>query len=336
MKIFVVGDSGWDNYLVGKVRGISAESPIPILDIQPPTLLPGMARNVVDNLRALGAEAELIIAEGTNEPIKSRVMTEDGQQVARFDLNDYCAPLQRADLLPLIDADAVIVSDYGKGAITDDVTSILAGVSAPLFVDTKGDPSPWLQSNAILFPNQQEWTKYRAKYEWFPRVVLKQGPDGLSYVEYGKVVTTRPAWAKRVGSVNGAGDTVIAAFAVAFMLFDGDIHRSLDVGAAAAALVVEQEFLQRTTTPEEIGKRIQDEVPEKVYNPFQTQYSNPYTVAPSAYRGNGLSPAQSRTATEYAGQSPQYVEGLGGADCSVLATALRNLRDFWEDDSWAV
>lgn len=270
-KIFVVGDIGWDNYFVGRVRGLSAEAPIPVIDSDPPTLLPGMAGNVFANLQALGADVELLAPEGQNFPVKSRLMA-DGQQLARFDIGDFCHSYQRADLLPLMDADAVVVADYGKGAIGPTITSILAGMSTPLFVDTKGDPSGWLSSNAIMFPNQLEYDRYRSKYEWFPRVLLKQGADGLSWVEYGKVTATRPAWATRVNCVNGAGDTVIAAFVMAYMAIQGSIQHCLDVASAAAAIVVEQDFLNRTTTVEEVGKRIAYEVPEKVYSEVQARY----------------------------------------------------------------
>lgn len=330
MKIFVVGDVGYDNYLIGKVRGISAEAPIPILDIQGPTVLPGMGLNVLGNLHQLGAtESEIILPEGAHYPVKSRLMTEDGQQLARFDFEDWCTPLQRADLLPLLDADGVIVSDYGKGTLDHTINEILANVSVPLFVDTKKDPSPWLNSNATLFPNQEEYDKYRTKYEWFPRVVLKRGSEGLSYVEYGKDTSHRPAWAKRVQSVNGAGDTVIAAFAVAYLFFQGSIQHCLDVASAAAANVVEQDFLHRTTTPEAVGERITNEVPERVYNQVQTSNSGP---------GIGSGITEWRPSLPYqAGQHPIGPDGAMGSERdSVLAATLRLVHDSMEDDSWAV
>ena len=333
MKIFVVGDVGYDNYLVGKVRGLSAEAPIPILDVQPPTLLPGMGLNVLANLHRLGAtSAEVILPEGAHYPVKTRLMTEDGQQVGRFDFEDYCTPLQRADLLPLVDADAVIVADYGKGAISDAIASVLVGVSAQLFVDTKGDPSRWLQSNAILVPNQEEWNRYKAKYEWFPRVVLKQGAQGLSYVEYGRVSAVRPAWARQIGSVNGAGDTVIAGFSVAFVTYNGDIQRSLDVAAAASALVVEQGFLSRTTTPEEVGKRIKDEVPERVYTTFQTQYISPYIGTITYSGGPGLSHPQPESEIGPGRESYKSTSSVCAGSPVDAVSAMRAHADKWEDD----
>lgn len=291
MKIFIVGDIGWDNYLVGKVRGLSAEAPIPVVDVQPATILPGMAGNIFANLHALEVDTELLTTEGQNFPIKYRLMTVDGQQLARFDMGDYCRPYQRADLLPLVDADAVIVADYGKGSINDTIAEILAGMSAPLFVDTKRDPSPWLNSNAIMFPNQLEWDKYKSKYEWFPRVVLKEGAQGLSYVEYGSTIFVRPAWARTVRSVNGAGDTVIAAFAAAYLSLNASINQCLDVACAAAANVVEQDFLHRTTTIDDIYRRIANEVPKEAYSEVQARYSG------AGYLADGIELCQCETNT---------------------------------------
>ena len=333
MKIFVVGDVGYDNYLVGKVRGLSAEAPIPIVDIQPPTLLPGMGGNVVANLGALGVEAQAIEAEDPNRPIKFRLMA-DGQQVARFDMQDWCKPIQRVDLLPLIDADAIIVSDYGKGAISDAITPILAGVSAPLFVDTKGDPSPWLASGAIMFPNQGEYDKYRDKYEWFPQVVLKQGSEGMSFVEYGKVTATRLPWARQVRCVNGAGDTVIASFAVAYLTLQSSIQHCLDVASAAAALVVEQDFLHRTTTIDEIGKRIANEVPEKVYNQVQTRNSTVGPMVGQFITGFSLPCKGLEQETPGTGAALDGAPSVGGTSDAVLAAAIRAIQDAWEEEAW--
>lgn len=330
MKIFIVGDAGWDTYLIGKVRGLSAEAPIPVVDVAQPETLPGMAGNVLANVRALGIDAEVLQPEGQNLPWKFRLITPEGHQLARFDFQDFCKPLQRADLLPLVDADAVIVADYGKGAIDSTVTSILAGMQAPLFVDTKRDPSPWLQSNAILFPNQTEWDKYRDKYEWLPRVVLKQGSQGMSFVEYGKVVATRPAWAKQVQCVNGAGDTVIAAFATAYLGLQSSIQHCLDVASAAAALVVEQDFLHRTTTGEEIYRRIANEVPEKAYRPDQTP-SRSMPAISHVWQLGVASPFPQQTAREgrgpYRGTSPMGHTGYNDAQ---LKQAVGLPDDYWD------
>lgn len=329
MKLFVLGDAGIDNYLIGKVRGLSAEAPIPVLDIGEPTWLPGMGANVLGNLQTLGADVEFIWGEDPNFPIKTRLVTADGHQIARFDKDDYCKPYDRADLLPLIDASGIIVTDYGKGAITDHVAGLLANATAPLFVDTKRDPAPWLQSNAILFPNKAEYEQYKSKYEWFPRVVLKQGAEGISFVEYGKVVATRPAWAKRVNCVNGAGDTVIAAFAMAYLQTKGNINLSLDVANAAAANVVEQDFLNRWTTAEAVTERITNEVPEKAYNPFQTQYSSGGSLAGSTHSRTGLPQLQNRPASGW--------PGAVGSECDsfLAAEIIRAVADAMEDE-WAI
>ena len=261
MKVLVFGDLGIDRYLICKARCLSAEAPIPVLDQTSQLDLPGMAGNVGANLAALGVEGTFEGAGG-NMPIKTRVMTEDGQQLCRFDQDDWCAEINQLELASILtfndDIDGVVVADYGKGAISDRTAETILNLThgKPLFIDTKRNPSCWLiaEDRAILFPNQAEYTQYREAYNWFPNVVLKQGSGGLAYVQYGKAIFTRPALAKQVRSVNGAGDTVLAAFVTAYG------HRAtwpqaLEYANMAAAIVVEQPFDQRTTNRAAIAAR---------------------------------------------------------------------------------
>lgn len=254
----VLGDAFYDVYHVGKIRGVSAEAPIPIIDIRETYTLPGGAGNVTQNISQLGYEAFFLEQPTQNYPTKNRLMTEDGVQLARWDENDYCRPYEKADLVGLLDADAIIVSDYGKGSISDEIVDVLRDVSCPIFVDTKKDPRQWIGSDAILFPNWQEYNQYRESYNWLPNVILKKGKEGITWLQFGNPVVQRPAKARYVSSVNGAGDTVIAAFAVA-ALEGGDPIKCIEFANYTAGLVVEQEFLKRSVTLGQVMDRIENE-----------------------------------------------------------------------------
>lgn len=259
MKAIVFGDLGLDRYLICKARGLSAEAPIPILDQLSEVKRPGMAGNVAANLNALGVEGRLVRGEG-NIPAKCRVMTEDGHQICRFDVADWCEeinPLDLSNTLSFEQPDVIVVADYAKGAITPRIVSCICGLidELPLFVDTKRDPSPWMAAKRpVLFPNQSEYSQFKSAYDWFPHVILKQGALGLSYMQFGKLVVTRPALAKFVKSVNGAGDTVLAAFVAAWSK-TGSVVEMMEFANMAAALVVEQAFDKRTTSLEAIQAR---------------------------------------------------------------------------------
>ena len=258
--IGVVGDVFVDRYWIGQERGLSAEAPIPIVDVWEKQEFPGGAANVVANLQALGRNSRLIntkqppVEADWRVPIKNRLMAGD-VQVARWDERDWLPALQREDLLDLLDVEAVIVSDYGKGTITDEIVEILAGVRFPIFVDTKKDPVKWIGSEAILFPNMKEYSQFKDHYDWLGNVVLKCGGEGMRYLQYGKLVAQWPSFAENVKCVNGAGDTVIAAFADIYCQtkenVDRPIFNTLKWSNAAAASVVAKPFTS-TTTIEEI------------------------------------------------------------------------------------
>jgi bifunctional ADP-heptose synthase (sugar kinase/adenylyltransferase) len=280
MKIYVLGDYGLDNYLIGKVRGISAEVPIPVVTVQGKYTLPAMAGNVAANLTSLappGVEVIKLRASGATTstacPVKNRLVVEGGHQIARWDENDTCDAYSVGDLVPLMHADAIVVADYGKGSVTPDLVKLLAGCAAPIFVDTKADPTPWIGSKAILFPNLAEYRQFEEQYQWIERVVLKLGAQGVAYMEFGQVLLTRPSKAAFVQCVNGAGDTVLAAFTLA-ALSGVPVTDCLAFSQAAAALVVEGDVLQRTTTLDAILGRCEApaEEPELLEAPGYTYH----------------------------------------------------------------
>jgi bifunctional ADP-heptose synthase (sugar kinase/adenylyltransferase) len=255
-KIIVLGDAFIDRYVVGSSKRISPEAPIPVVEVEMTLDFPGGAANVRENLRSLGEEGLMLykaINDPQNYPVKNRLMCGD-TQIARWDERDWCEPFTRADLLPLLEADAIIVSDYGKGSVSKEVIQVLRETSLPLFVDTKGDPGGWIGSDAVMFPNLKEYKEFEEKYSWFPKVVLKCGSEGLKLLEYGKVVLSRPAKARFVKSVNGAGDTVLVAFVVA-LLGGCDLDYCLEFANAAAAIVVEKPFTASVTF-EEVENRL--------------------------------------------------------------------------------
>jgi bifunctional ADP-heptose synthase (sugar kinase/adenylyltransferase) len=252
--ILALGDNFFDKYLLGKVRGMSAEAPIPILDLEKELIFPGGVGNVVQNLQSLEVDCQPIYPS-ENIPIKNRLMVGD-LQVARWDENDYCSPILPSDvsLLGGEEVDAIIVSDYGKGAISPELIEFLVAWEKPLFVDTKKNPLPWFGATDLtLFPNLSEYQRFKEIYDWFLQVLLKQGKDGMSWVEYGRVVLSSPSLVERVVSVNGAGDTVLAAFVLASSVYPFStftLPEKLQFCNAAAAVVCEKPFTSSVTMEE--------------------------------------------------------------------------------------
>lgn len=258
-KILVIGDRMVDRYwFADPPTRVSPEAPIPVHRIYRSSEFPGGAGNVWHNLLTLGADARIVngtqligtlVGEGDPKiPTKHRLMVND-RQIARWDEWDDVDPI---DLEALDQAilhwmpDAIVVSDYGKGSISDEVIQWVGEQERPTFIDTKRQPDDFTRVfGRTFFPNEAEYKHYQELYDQ-SHFVYKRGAKGIQYRGFDKVYEEYPAWAKRVVSVCGAGDTVIAAYAYAYCKG----YKPLPFANAAAAAVVAKPWTATTTEKE--------------------------------------------------------------------------------------
>ena len=189
LNILVIGDVMLDRYVIGEVSRISPEAPVPVLAVQEERSVAGGAANVALNLRSLGASVETIGWFGQDEQgdelanmlgaaniqvdsrfrfssaptiSKSRV-TASNHQICRVDreakASDYEPRL--GDIGDVVSekikkADAVIISDYGKGFITNELLEMVKVHAQFTSIDPK--PSRLLEYNKpnLLTPNRLE------------------------------------------------------------------------------------------------------------------------------------------------------------------------------------
>jgi D-beta-D-heptose 7-phosphate kinase/D-beta-D-heptose 1-phosphate adenosyltransferase len=193
-SLLVVGDLMLDQFIVGSVRRISPEAPVPVVEFGRNEYRVGGAANVAHNVRALGATVDLIgvvgsdaSAERLRESLsslgigmsgivtdarrptttKTRIVTDRHQQVARV---DYESDADVADEVEqsLMDAAgrmtegarAVVVSDYLKGCVTTSLMSRLVHVSrerrVPVLVDPKIAHIDRYRHTRLVTPNHHE------------------------------------------------------------------------------------------------------------------------------------------------------------------------------------
>ena len=187
-RVLVVGDVMLDRYWYGAVDRISPEAPVPVVRITREEERCGGAANVAYNITSLGAQAELLTVVGDDEAsrkleqllltthikthftrdadlkttVKLRVIGRQ-QQLIRLDfentpktelLNSQTSALHT--LLPAIDA--VIFSDYGKGALGQVSDMILQAHAAkkPIFIDPKGSNYDLYRHASVITPNRAE------------------------------------------------------------------------------------------------------------------------------------------------------------------------------------
>lgn len=192
-RILVVGDVMLDHYLWGKVRRISPEAPVPVVEFDRESYVPGGAGNVARNLADLGAFAELLGVIGEDEfasklkkvlkhehiyiggllqsrtrptSVKTRIVAHQ-QQVVRVDREsrNEIDPSAAARLLENLkkgiqQADAVILCDYAKGVFTQELLDLAKSQcrqrGIPLSLDPKPSNRLALQGVSLLTPNRKE------------------------------------------------------------------------------------------------------------------------------------------------------------------------------------
>ncbi len=269
--VVVFGDCMLDEFIWGDVTRISPEAPVPVVDIRRDTARLGGAANVIANLTALGARACLISVVGNdtagerlrgelhqvnalhvndllvideNRPstVKTRIIAHN-QLVVRAD-REKRTPVDSSieqclmDVLQkaLTDADALIISDYDKGAITPRVlTQVLAQAherGIPVLVDPKMRNFEYYRPATLITPNHHEALLLTNTQDHSDAgllhaaqlirerigcacVLITRGERGMMLVEGdGEPVYVETA-AREVYDVTGAGDTVMATLGAA-------------------------------------------------------------------------------------------------------------------------
>ena len=192
-RILVIGDLMLDQFVWGSVRRISPEAPVPVVEFERESFMPGGAANVARNLTALQVPTELfgivghdetarklkqllveqnVICEGVlgdrTRPtsVKSRIIAHQ-QQMVRVD-RESTTPLEPKSLRRLLaalehriyQADAVIVGDYGKGVVTQTMLEAVKSICRERGVWLSLDPKPVnrldLSGLSLITPNRKE------------------------------------------------------------------------------------------------------------------------------------------------------------------------------------
>jgi len=288
-NILVIGDLMIDHYLWGSCERISPEAPVQVVDISKETRVLGGAGNVINNLVALGANvsvssvigdddngAELmtmlnaidvdsqnIIIEKQRKTSKKSRIIAVSQQILRYD-NESRNDIQSLSVEHILESlsanldefDMIVLSDYGKGVLTDTLCQELIKLASELgvrvVVDPKGSDYAKYRGAYLLTPNKKEAvqaTNIDIKCQESLKsalIKLKNECDlGLSLITlseegiaiFDDELKVFPTVAKEVFDVTGAGDTVIAS--IAFILSAGrDLEEMAGFANLAAGIVV--------------------------------------------------------------------------------------------------
>jgi len=288
-NILVIGDLMIDHYLWGSAERISPEAPVQIVDIAKESSVLGGAGNVINNLISLGATVNvasvlgddviakelsimlksigvktegLITEVGRKTSKKSRVIAAN-QQILRYDKESKetisetsVAKILKAIEKDLFVTDMIILSDYGKGVISEALSQAVIKLAneknVRVLVDPKGTDYSKYRGAHMLTPNKKEASEATqidivddASLEKallslkdqcdLERSMITLSEDGIAI--YDGEVKRFPTVAQEVFDVTGAGDTVIAS--IAFGLSAGlSIEETAKFSNLAAGVVV--------------------------------------------------------------------------------------------------
>ena len=265
LKVLVIGDCILDHYIWGDVSRISPEAPVPVVAIDHDTYRLGGACNVALNLSQLGCKTRLIGPMGDDEAgktmkallkdsrvdvgdfnfrrdlssvIKTRVVVRK-QQLCRLDREKFYTEAQVEYIYKILDqvvkdVDAVIVSDYNKGSVTQKLLDRLVDLKSKHHFFLALDPKPAHGLNYtgvdLLKPNCQEALQLSgvvlSLHEKFPLCkvaadILKKhavrflaitlGEEGIAILNSEGEGDIYPTQTREVFDVSGAGDTSLVA-----------------------------------------------------------------------------------------------------------------------------
>jgi D-beta-D-heptose 7-phosphate kinase/D-beta-D-heptose 1-phosphate adenosyltransferase len=283
-SVLVVGDVMLDRYLFGGTSRISPEAPVPIVHVLENEDRAGGAANVAVNLARLGVNTRLLGVVGEDEEAhalevtmagsdvecaftrvsgwptitKTRVQSR-GQQLIRLDREEPMpsgsSELTKSLVENLASANAVVLSDYGKGSLTDIAAMITAcrDAGVPVFIDPKGSDFEKYRGATAITPNQGEFEGVAGRCtneedlvsrarEMLERLDLSallvtRSEKGMLLIEGSDEPLFLSARAREVFDVTGAGDTVIAVLAGALAAGES-LSSAAALSNLAAGLVV--------------------------------------------------------------------------------------------------
>ncbi|WP_028980884.1 D-glycero-beta-D-manno-heptose 1-phosphate adenylyltransferase [Sporocytophaga myxococcoides] len=297
-KILIVGDAILDTYIKGYSERLSREAPVPIINVEEQIHECGGAANTAINCSALGAEVifitvlgkdndgkelidvlksnkintDYIIQEKNRSTLSKRRVTASSSILLRIDEGntDSISSETESVLYDRIkkiyhSVDAVILSDYGYGILTESVIKHLRKLKSEkekIFVIDSKDLKKFksIQPKAVK-PNYEETVTLLNLSKITNNARIKQvsvkgekllevtgaevvistmDADGSFLFEKGK----EPFWIKAIPGDNrnaiGAGDTFISAFALS-LCCKNDAKAALEIASAAASIVVQKE-----------------------------------------------------------------------------------------------
>ena len=239
-KILIIGESCLDVFIYGSADRLCPEAPVPVFRGTKSIECSGMAsnvhRNVIECISDLNEVGLVDILTNDKKGSKVRyVDSSSNQMFLRVDSDSY----KEVNKLELHEAniwsyDAVIVSDYNKGYLTDKDLKYISDNANMSFLDTKKKyNAKWANSFDFIKINQKEYKENGFEGMGMKNLIVTSGGEGCRFK--GKKYPLKSV--AQVRDVSGAGDTFLAAFAVHY-LSSQNVDLAIEYAQACCSIVV--------------------------------------------------------------------------------------------------
>lgn len=254
IRILVVGDIMLDKYIVGNVKRISPEAPVPIVHVSEEYYTLGGCGNVVRNIAELGAQVDclasvgddsyaerieyelqeigansLLINESKRTTVKTRIIADHRKiQMLRIDREHakQVNPMKVIDTYKrncrdeFVEYDMIVISDYRKGMISQELMIYLREFQDKrIIVDPKPQNALMYDGVFMITPNEIEWSEMLFASDYTLKrvnyILTTKGKDGMELLDNQKGEKWNiEAEPVPVYNVSGAGDVVVAMMSV--------------------------------------------------------------------------------------------------------------------------
>ena len=221
IKILVVGDSCTDVFMYGNAFRLAPEGPVPVFNPDYEKHNGGMALNVKDNIEAIGSSATLLTQD--EEIFKTRyVDSRTNSLLLRVDTNDKATRIS-SDITNSIqnnfylgtEYDAIIISDYCKGFLTEEDIDTISKNNFNIFLDTKKILGDWCKYVSFIKINHVEYDRTKHTIDQLKindQLIITRSNEGC---EYKQIIY--PVEKVNIKDVSGAGDTFISGLVCEFV-----------------------------------------------------------------------------------------------------------------------
>lgn len=310
-RILLIGDFMIDKYIHGNCQRIAPEASVPVIDVNQKHSCLGGAANVAANLSALGAQVMFCTVMGKDEAlqeakqllkdagidesyavtaverktiIKTRISSES-QLIVRFDegTETLINAATEEQLIKQIEkvypcCDAVLISDYNKGILTEKLINRLQELQKAhgkiLAIDAKSYEKYRDLKPHFIKPNYQEalkitgeqyalnrkeqvknWGKILAEQTGAEHIVLTMDKDGIAHFSSAVFISHYEVEKVIAPQVSGAGDSFISAFLLS-VLSKAKMKEAVELAVHAAHIAIQKREKTAICTSQDIEEKL--------------------------------------------------------------------------------